>query len=75
MSGSDWFCRDPQERSCLFQGRRRIEGESRREERLTGRHDPHAGRQRRSGAAGIVIVVVVARLFDGDLSVALHEGE
>lgn len=57
--------------SRLRRQRRRIKGQCWRWKRFTGWFDPHAGRQRRGRATGIVVVVVVALLFDGDLPVAL----
>lgn len=41
--------------------------------RLARRHDPHAGGQGRGGTAGIVIVVAVALLFEGDLPITVCE--
>jgi hypothetical protein len=40
---------------------------------ITGRRNTHTPGQGRCRAAGIVIVIVVARLFAGDLSITLCE--
>jgi len=58
-----------------LQRQKRIECQCRRQEWFTGGRNAHAGSQRRSGTASIVIVVAVALGFDWNLSVALRQRE